>query len=596
MAERYMAKSLVFSNGSLYVGLNEQALVSRVYFPYIGYELHTPDMTHRIGVWVDGRVSWIDDEQWSHKTRYPYGALVGHTVATNESIGIILEFEDFVDSEKNALLRNIHVINVRSEQRSIRVFLHQAFVINNSPRPDTVQYLPEDKAVLHYSGDRAFVIGGATDVGQVFDQHSIGLFGDGRDGTWRDAEDGVLGGNMVDCGQADSTIRFALTIGGLSSRRIHYWLAAGTSIHQTTLLHRELQRTNIVKRLESTTKWWRKWLAPGLKAAEGIEPRYRQTFMEQLMRVESQIGANGTIASQSLATESSMQLRDAAYTLWPLVRLGHTDEPLRFFTFCADSISRESVLFPSYLTDGSPTATNRPYDGKYPPLESDAVALVAFVFLQFYAVQKQASLLDEYYESLLVPLCNFLSEFTDQHGLVHPSYSMSEQSKATTYATALTYAALQAAADIADARSDQERSVTWRLASEDIQEAARRLLVEDMMLRESSDEPAPTIAALFGVFMYGLLDVEHPALERTVRSIEDKLRRQDGLFATSGVHDDIDMIGSLWMAQYYLEAGRKEEAMTMLEYISNHPELLDEASSWQRAEYSSTLLDTAARY
>ena len=280
-----MSRSLIFSNDELHVGLNEHGLVSTLYFPYVGSESHTPNLVHRIGVWVDGRIFWLDDGGWTHKARYPYSALIGHTVMVNEDAGILLEFEDFVDAEKNNLIRNIHIVNLRPEQRSVRIFMHQAFVIGNNFAPDTVQYLPKDKAILHYEGRRAFVVGGMTDVGQAMDQHSVGLFGNGRDGTWRDADDGELSGSNSSCGKVDSTMRFSLTIGGLSSRRVHYWLSAGNSIRSAITLHNELRKSGVNKRLEATTSWWRKWLAPSLKITERLGPKYRQPFTQSLMLI-----------------------------------------------------------------------------------------------------------------------------------------------------------------------------------------------------------------------------------------------------------------------------------------------------------------------
>ena len=165
------------------------------YFPYVGFENHAAGkwLRHRVGVWVDGRLSWLDDESWTFTFRYPLSALVGHTLAKNEELGIILEFDDVVDAHISAFMRNIHVINLRPDAREVRLFMHQAFVIGDArSNTDTAQYLPDSKAILHYRGRRAFIISGSH--GDIpFDQYSIGLFGiEGWEGTYRDAEDGEL--------------------------------------------------------------------------------------------------------------------------------------------------------------------------------------------------------------------------------------------------------------------------------------------------------------------------------------------------------------------------------------------------------------------
>jgi hypothetical protein len=118
-----MARPIVLSNGELHVGINDTGLVHDFYFPYVGFENHSAgqDMRHRVGIWVDGAISWLDtDESWTFDFSYPHSALIGHTVAKNNRIGIQLEFDDCVDAQMSAFLRNIHVINLQSTDRDIR--------------------------------------------------------------------------------------------------------------------------------------------------------------------------------------------------------------------------------------------------------------------------------------------------------------------------------------------------------------------------------------------------------------------------------------------------------------------------------------------
>ena len=147
-----MSRPIVLSNGELHVGLNNYGLVHDLYFPYVGLENHAADnsLRHHIGVWVDGELSWLDDSTWTTEFSYPHNALIGHTVAKNEKFGITIEFDDLVDSEYSALLRNIHIISDHNTKRDIRLFMHQASIIGDSlSNTDTAQYLPNDHAMLH---------------------------------------------------------------------------------------------------------------------------------------------------------------------------------------------------------------------------------------------------------------------------------------------------------------------------------------------------------------------------------------------------------------------------------------------------------------
>src|SRR5690606_24415063 len=104
------------------------------------------NMRHKIGVWIDGRMSWLDDGTWHITSRTASQALIGLTRAHNTEFGIILEFSDTVDAELSAFMRNVHVVNQHSEKRDIRLFMHQSFNIGDSgSNTDTAQYLPDSQ-------------------------------------------------------------------------------------------------------------------------------------------------------------------------------------------------------------------------------------------------------------------------------------------------------------------------------------------------------------------------------------------------------------------------------------------------------------------
>ncbi len=331
-----MSRPLVLSNGELHVGINTYGLVHDFYFPYVGLENHAAGkaLRHRVGVWVDGEISWLDDkDSWEFSFRYPSRALIGHTIARNERLGILLEMDDVVDASISAFMRNIHVVNMRDHPREIRLFMHQAFDIGDArSNTDTAQYLPDSHAILHYRGRRAFIVSGMAD-GEPFDQHTIGLFGiEGREGTYRDADDGELSFCNVEHGRVDSTIRFKLQIAANDSRRVHYWIAAGTSSREALYIHRQVRDDGLLKRLHSTADWWHQWLAPAMHVAEKIAPEYQESFIRSTMIIKSQIDKRGAVIASTDSTMLNYSRdayayswpRDGAYVLWPLIRMGYT--------------------------------------------------------------------------------------------------------------------------------------------------------------------------------------------------------------------------------------------------------------------------------
>jgi len=644
-----MARPIVLSNGELHVGINKFGLVHDFYYPYVGLENHAAgqSLRHRVGVWVDGAVSWLDDGSWELQFSYPHESLIGHTVATNKKQGIMLEFDDVVDAEYSAFMRNVHVINMRDTSRDVRIFFHQAFVIGDSySNTDTAQYLPDANAILHYRGRRAFVVSMQNDGGDWFDQYTVGLFGiEGREGTFRDADDGELSGCAVEHGRVDSTLRLKLQMEPHSSARARYWIACGTSTREALYIHKQIIKQGIHTRLDRTAKWWHDWLKPAKTVSERLDAAHRDTFMKSVMIIKSQIDKRGAVIA---STDSAMLNysrdayaycwpRDGAYVLWPLIRMGYKDEPYRFFEFCRRALSPGGYLMHKYRADGALGSSWHPYVHEHgvvaPPIQEDETALVLFVFSQFYHMHNDDVMLKEFYEPMVMPMADFLASYIDERtGLPKPSYDLWEELfMTTTYTTSVTYAALQAAADLAEIRKDSDNAVKWRAAADDIYSAAHKHLYNKDKkafykgITVSADgtvvyDDTFDNSSVYGAYMYGLFPVssdETTAAVATAHELfgvtktnlglpryeNDNYRRSD-----ASVTGNWWFISSLWMAQYYLELDKKEDAMRIIDWVRDtaqptgvmteqiDPITKQESSvsplTWSQAEYVSTLLDT----
>lgn len=641
-----MARPIVLSNGELQVGINRFGLVHDFYFPYVGFENHAAgkSLRHRVGVWINGQISWLDDGSWTFSFRYPVRALIGHTLAKNENLGVLLEFDDVVDSHVSAFMRNIHVINLRPEAREIRLFMHQAFVIGDSrSNTDTGQYLPDVNAILHYRGRRAFVIAGRHQE-RPFDQHTIGLFGiEGWEGTYRDADDGELSFSNVEHGRVDSTIRFKLNVDAHSSARAHYWIAAGTSLREALYVHKQIETDGLPKRLHTTADWWRDWLKPAEMVAEKIDPQYRESFLRSALIVKSQIDKRGAvIASTDTAVLNYSRdaytyswPRDGAYALWPLIRMGYVDEPHRFFEFCQRGLHSGGYLMHKYRADGALGSSWHAYvheDGSIaPPIQEDETALVLFVFAQYYHMHASPRLLREFYHTMVTPMANFLASYIDEvTGLPRPSYDLWEEYyQTTTYTTAVTYAALLAAADLAEIAEDSDNAVKWRTAAEDIHEAAHKYLYNHdrqafhrgVNVRSGRIEFDSVIdmSSMFGAFMFGLFAADSEEMKNAVKTITETFDLHNVVGVPRYEYDQYYRVNpetkgnwwcitTLWLAQYYLEADEPEKAKRIINWVDNIagstgiiPEQVSPIDNsfvsvapltWSHAEYIATLLDT----
>lgn len=643
-----MARPIVLSNGELHVGINNFGVVHDLYFPYVGLENHVAgkELRHHVGVWVDGRISWLDNDahEWDVQFAYPYNALIGHIVATNHELGIILEFDDTVDSNLNAFMRNIHVVNKSDRTRDIRLFMHQAFAIGDSKsNTDTAQYLPDSDAILHYRGRRAFIISGVQNNDQHFDQYTVGLFGiEGHEGTYKDADDGELSFCNVEHGRVDSTLRFRMELQPNDSGRVSYWVAAGTSVREALQIHKQILGDTISTRIHATQAWWHRWLDPAFRVLDRVEPEYRANFIKSMMIVKSQIDKRGAVIA---STDTAMLNysrdayaycwpRDGAYVLWPLIRLGYTEEPLNFFEFCRRAIHPSGYLMHKFRADGALGSSWHPYihDGIVSaPIQEDETALVVFVFAQYYQLHKDRKLIDDFYESMIKPMGDFMASYIDDETkLPKPTYDLWEEVfLTTTYSTAVTYGALLAAADIAEDANDQSSAVAWRAAAESIQAAAkkhlynteRRAFYKGIINKDGHIHKNETIdtSSVFGSFMFGLFPVGSDELSSSIDTLLATFTNEQNPYGIPRYENDYYcrksdnvtgnwwFITSFWLAQYYAETNNQAKAKEILDWLSANmlstgvmseqinPETGEHLSvaplTWSHAEHLATILD-----
>src|SRR5262249_19185766 len=152
---------------------------------------------------------------------------------------------DVVDFDRDLFLRRFRVINTADHPREVRLFLHHDWHIGESEGANTVFYHPDLRALIAYK-DRCYIlVNGLTGedpsaAGRMGDTAGQTAYGiphwatgqkevNGLQGTWRDAEDGVLGGNPIAQGSVDSCAGFHLgTLPPGETATCYSWLAFGS--------------------------------------------------------------------------------------------------------------------------------------------------------------------------------------------------------------------------------------------------------------------------------------------------------------------------------------------------------------------------------
>ena len=201
-----MARHLVIGNGKLLLNLDQNCFIRDIYFPYVGQLNHVGGHYCRFGVWADGSFSWLDEPEWSIELNYIENSLVTNIAARHEWLGIELQMNDGIHQRECIYIKRVVVRNITGDRKEVRLFFHQDLMIDGSEVGDTAVYYPDNHSLFHYKRSNYFMFGGCSDQGGIL-QYSTGIKRfQAAEGTWRDAEDGVLMGNTIAQGSVDSTL------------------------------------------------------------------------------------------------------------------------------------------------------------------------------------------------------------------------------------------------------------------------------------------------------------------------------------------------------------------------------------------------------
>jgi len=599
-----VARSVILGNGSLTIGLNEQGLVNDFYYPYVGLDnLNTSrSMHHRIGVWVDGQFSWTDDAEWHTQVDFQTDALVSSIHLSNDRLRVELELSDFVDYEFNAFMRRITVNNHADDDRSIRVFMHQVFEISRGGRGDTALYEPEEHYILDYKGRCSLLVYGQTDEGLPFDQYSVGNYGiEGKEGTYKDAEDGELSGNAVEHGGVDSVIRISMQVAAHGSSGVHYWIIAADNQYTAEEIHLKIKQQGLPARQDYTERSWMNWLDQSDAKLGKVNDEQREAVRKSLMVIKVHTDKRGGIIASCDSSiynygrdyYSYVWPRDGAYAVWPLIKLGYTEEPRRFFEFCRDILTHDGYLMHKYQPDRAIGSTWHPLvHGRRTELaiQEDETAVVLFMIDEYLRYSQDVDFVFSLYTTFIEPAAHFLARFVDEHtSLPHASYDLWEEKFLTsTYTTAVVYRALIVASEMADRFDYPDDSVTWQDAAKRILsgvtvffDAERGLLRKGYLLQEDGSlkfDNTLDVSSLYGAWKFGLFKPHDEFISETIKQIEDILLdvspskgspryEHDNYFASKPAYQGNPWaVTTLWIAQYYCATNRRQEAERLLEW------------------------------
>jgi GH15 family glucan-1,4-alpha-glucosidase len=599
-----VGRPVVLSNGRMFVGLNEDGLVHDFYYPYVGLEnlTNARSLQHKVGIWVDGRFTWTDDGNWGVSVDFETDALVSTITMIHKDLQVSLKFVDFVDHEYDAFIRRLELTNHADHERDIRVFMHQVFQISRAGRADTALFVPDDRYLLDYKGRCCLLIAGVVNGDGDFDQFAVGNYGiEGKSGTFKDAEDGELSGNLVEHGGVDSVIRFQKKVVTNGNFKIDYWIVADASQSGAQLIHTKLKYHSIDERLAATRHTFQRWLGPAMDKTTHLSDPYKTALLKSLLVIKAHCDARGSVLASGDSSIFNAGRdyycycwpRDASYALWPLIRLGIYDEAKRFFDFARDTMHKDGYLMHKYQPDRAIGSTWHPMvhgRSKELAIQEDETASVLFLMGEYYEATKDRQLISDYYHDFIYPTATFMTGFVDDvTGLPHASYDLWEQKFSTsTYTVCTVIAGLEAAISLANVLGKPEDAKPWKAAVDKFRQALRVLYHPDgyfrkgYFLEENGDlsyDDTLDISSLYGPFMFARLPQSDERLTNTAKQVEDRLLDQSPIGGVIRYEHDGYFLGkqqysgnpwivcTAWLTQYYLNQDTTEKAQQLLDWL-----------------------------
>lgn len=480
-----MSKGVVISNGDMTVAINGHGLVSELYLPgKLDDNLLINDGAgHRIGVYVDNALYWLDDASW-HATQFKlHPEWCVATILNNFWLNLRVEIYDFVDYEFNVLSRNISIINLSNRRRNIKLFMHQGFLASSGSVPrDTVMFNPPQSikgiplpTISHYGSRAAFMVSlmSAPD-NEGFSEYSTGRFGNyGQvhfDGVWHDALDGILSMNPVDCGNTDSIMATHMTIEANDSKLCSYLLVATENLPTCYKHLTRFSRETIPTRSQKLNTYL-------MERTKNNQKTSAEDLTEPLQYIASN-GAvyNSLIGSKGLIVYPVISASIASI----LMQDGNWTDAHKIYNFYAKALQSDNCLYPTYSTNGTIGLNNYPWikqgDCYYSPIKlTDSIAMLLSVTNSInQLITPLANEWRQIWNKLAVKLANFITDYIDpKNNLPLASYhdSYTDASIATTDYH-LSYLALYQAANLADKLKDTGSAIKYRTAIDSLAQAS----------------------------------------------------------------------------------------------------------------------------
>jgi GH15 family glucan-1,4-alpha-glucosidase len=594
------------------VAFDELYRLRDLYWPRVGMPNHTCGHPQRFGIWVDGQFAWCDSSGWQRDLRYKPDTLVTEIRLRHERLGLEVTCQDAVDYWSPVYFRKVSVTDLFGRARDVRVFFHHDISVNESPVGDTVTFDPDTGGLIHYKDNVYFLIN-LSDGRKVGVEHwATGAKRIGEaEGTWRDAEDGILSRHAIAQGSVDSTAGINLTVPPWQASHCYYWLAAGRDQPSIKALDAKVRDRSPQRMMDRTEAYWRLWACKEPVDFSPVPDQVRDLYVRSQLILRTQIDNGGAIIAANDYdithfagdTYSYMWPRDGALVAHALTLAGHGELSRAFFRFCERVIEPDGYFLHKYNPSGTFASSWHPrmLDGeKVLPIQQDETSLVIWALRRHFQVFRDVEFIKGMYQKLVIDPAKWILSYRDHNGLPRPSWDLWEERRGIhLFTVASTIGALRAAADFAQDMGAFDRAAEFQEGADRMRGAmVRHMWMPERNrfarmatpLPDGSYRLDPTLdASAFSLFAFGALPADDPKVVSHMQAVRERLwvktpiggiaRYESDYYHQVEHHNVQDVPGNpwvictLWHAQWLIEKakdiGELQEALPYLEWVAS---------------------------
>lgn len=561
-------------NSRVLLSLDERGSWTQLYYPHPG--LHQHLASSRIGLFdVDASsFAWLD-QPGGAPVELSYVEHSNAARSTTRVQDLEVVWEDMVHPNLDLVIRRIVLRNPSGRARDLRLFLYHSLNISGAPYQGTAYWDPDSRTLNHYKRGYYFVFRGQPDFdGFTCGEHTL----KGLVGSHVDAEDGVLRGNPISHGAADSVVQWNLSVPPGGERAVQLQLIIDRSRQAAHHLVAGLGKRDPELVTTETVGYWNHWTANRpAGVTSGLSSKAQAVYERSLFVMRDCQSAEGAIiASPDASTLKSggdtynyCWWRDGAFVARAMGDVGLRRNEISFLRFAARCQEEEGHFVHRHYPDGSVGSTWHP-----PPfLQADQTGEVLDAVAHYY---DRTGALDD-----LLPLwplvrkgADFLMGFVDSEGLPRPSYDLWEERKAVNaFTVGAVLRGLRGARRVAAALA--KPSEFWSRAADRMEKAAVERFwnpSQGALLKSLHPSDGTLDSASLAS---GLLAPSDPRFAIMVATLEKRLwnGNHGGLARYEGDQyygrENPWVISTLWLARAHLALGNQGKCRELVEWTAS---------------------------